>query len=215
MARLTAPLLSLGARGKLGDAIVFATWKGVDYARTYVIPENPNTSGQQEVRGVFSTLTEMWKRMPLIARAPFTEAAAGQPMTDRNKHVQLNVAALQGDANMNDLVMSVSSGSSVPPDNVVEADAGGQQITITADAPTSPVGYTLTAIQAAAVLDGDPSPVLIRTTFAGEDTSAPYSITLPVGVAGTYQTACWCKWTRDSDSHVFYSAAVRDQLVVA
>jgi len=50
MAKLKAPLLSLGASGKLGDALVFFAWKGLDVVRTYVIPANPNTTLQQTQR---------------------------------------------------------------------------------------------------------------------------------------------------------------------
>lgn len=77
MARLTAPLLSLGASGSIAKSLVYSTWKGIPYARVHVIPANPKSVGQQEVRGVFATLTEMWKRMPQLARDPFVYAVRG------------------------------------------------------------------------------------------------------------------------------------------
>ena len=51
MAKLKAPLLSLGASGALGKAIVFFDWKGLDVAREYVIPANPKTAPQLTQRG--------------------------------------------------------------------------------------------------------------------------------------------------------------------
>lgn len=39
-------------RGKLAQ-LVFATWKGIGYARLYVIPANPNTAAQEAVRDKF------------------------------------------------------------------------------------------------------------------------------------------------------------------
>ena len=51
MAKLKAPLLSLGASGALGKAIVFFDWKGLDVAREYVIPANPRTDPQLIQRG--------------------------------------------------------------------------------------------------------------------------------------------------------------------
>lgn len=215
MARVTGPLFSLGASGQIANALVYADWKGLDYVRQYVIPENPNTANQQEVRGVFATLTEMFKRMPQLARDPWQAAVRGLPLTDRNRHIQANAAALQGQSDLNNLVMSVAGGQAIPPDNVVESDAGAQVINVTADAPTLPPGYTLTSIIVVAVLDGDPSPVLIRTTFANEDTSTPYSIDVDVGVAGTYQVGTFCEFERTADAQAFYSEAVRDQVVVA
>ena len=51
MAVVTAPLLSFGARGQLGKAIVHFGWKGLSVVRTYVVPANPQTSGQTTQRG--------------------------------------------------------------------------------------------------------------------------------------------------------------------
>lgn len=60
MAKLTAPLLSLGAAGQLGKALVFFPWKGIKAVRTYVIPANPNTADQQTQRGYMDTAVEVW-----------------------------------------------------------------------------------------------------------------------------------------------------------
>ncbi len=215
MARLTAPLLSLDARGSIAKSIVFSSWKGINYARVHVIPANPKSTAQQEVRGVFSTLTEMYKRMPAIARAPWIAAIRGQPLTARNRHIQASAKALKDQTDLNLLVMSVAGGQALPPENVVPSDATGQILNLTADTPTPPIGYTLTAIQGAAVEDGDPSPVLTKTTFVGEDVTTPYTIDIDVLVGGTFQYACWCKWTRDSDSVIFYSTAVRGTQIIA
>jgi len=51
MAKLKAPLLSLGASGQIGKALVFFPWKGLNVAREYIIPSNPKTSGQTTQRG--------------------------------------------------------------------------------------------------------------------------------------------------------------------
>ena len=46
MAKLKAPLLSLGANGAIGKALVFFGWKGLDAVREYVIPANPKSAKQ-------------------------------------------------------------------------------------------------------------------------------------------------------------------------
>lgn len=51
MAKLKAPLMSLGASGALGKAIVYFGWKGLDVVREYVVPANPKTTLQQTQRG--------------------------------------------------------------------------------------------------------------------------------------------------------------------
>ena len=50
MAKLKAPLLSLGASGAIGKALVFFPWKGIDAVREYVIPSNPKTTLQNAQR---------------------------------------------------------------------------------------------------------------------------------------------------------------------
>ncbi|MBA7538534.1 hypothetical protein ES705_37832 [subsurface metagenome] len=51
MAKLKAPLLSLGASGAIGKTIVYFGWKGLDCAREYVVPSNPKTEPQNTQRG--------------------------------------------------------------------------------------------------------------------------------------------------------------------
>lgn len=47
MAKLKGPLFSLGASQKLGNALVFFPWKGLNVVREYVIPSNPKSTGQR------------------------------------------------------------------------------------------------------------------------------------------------------------------------
>ena len=39
---------------QIGKSLVYATWKGINYMRRYVVPANPNTVAQQAQRGLFS-----------------------------------------------------------------------------------------------------------------------------------------------------------------
>lgn len=60
MAKLKAPLMSLGARGQLGKSIVFFPWKGVDAVREFVIPANPRTDAQGVQRGYLEDAVDEW-----------------------------------------------------------------------------------------------------------------------------------------------------------
>ncbi len=53
MAKVTGPLFSMGASGKLGDAIVYFAWKGINVVREYIIPVNKESSGQGDRRIMF------------------------------------------------------------------------------------------------------------------------------------------------------------------
>jgi len=50
MAKVTGPLFSMSASGKIGDAIVYGAWKGTNTVRQWLIPANPQSSGQGDTR---------------------------------------------------------------------------------------------------------------------------------------------------------------------
>lgn len=59
-AKLKAPLLSLGAAGQIGKALVFFAWKGIDCVREYVVPANPKSAGQIAQRGHMTAAVAEW-----------------------------------------------------------------------------------------------------------------------------------------------------------
>jgi hypothetical protein len=61
MAKVQAPLLSLGAKGQLGKTMVMSSWKGVKTARQYVVPANPKTDEQMVQRGFLADAVAFWK----------------------------------------------------------------------------------------------------------------------------------------------------------
>ena len=50
MAKVTGPLYSMSASGKLGDAMVYFGWKGVNVVRGWVKPANPKSASQGNQR---------------------------------------------------------------------------------------------------------------------------------------------------------------------
>lgn len=67
MAKLKAPLLSLGASGAIGKSLVFFPWKGIDAVREYVVPANPRTAGQIAQRGYLEDAVDAWHDAPFTA----------------------------------------------------------------------------------------------------------------------------------------------------
>jgi hypothetical protein len=53
MAKVTGPLYSMGASGKLGNAIVFFPWKGLNVVREWLIPTNKQSATQGDQRIMF------------------------------------------------------------------------------------------------------------------------------------------------------------------
>lgn len=76
MGKLKAPLLSLGASGAVGKALVFFPWKGIDCVREYVIPSNPQTTLQTTHRGYLKAAVLLIHYCQGIDANPFVEADA-------------------------------------------------------------------------------------------------------------------------------------------
>ena len=56
MAKVTGPLFSVEARGKLGDAIVYFPWKGRHVVREWLKPANPKSADQGDIRLILGAL---------------------------------------------------------------------------------------------------------------------------------------------------------------
>jgi len=59
VAKLKAPLFSLGASQQLGKALVFFGWKGLNVVREYVIPSNPRTTLQNAQRARLTSVVTL------------------------------------------------------------------------------------------------------------------------------------------------------------
>lgn len=105
MAKVTAPLMSFTARGKIADALVFFPWKGINAVRQYVIPANPDTQLQKDQRGYLRTIVggihdAMAKaNYPLVAADQIAYSALatakGRVMTWFNMACKLGMDALR------------------------------------------------------------------------------------------------------------------------
>lgn len=76
MAKVTAPMLSLDAKGSFGDTMTYGSWKGIKYARFKATPANPNTAGQQAQRTTFSNAVAGWKAQDGTTQTTWNERAA-------------------------------------------------------------------------------------------------------------------------------------------
>lgn len=60
MAKLSGPLFSMAASGKIAGTLVYSIWKGIKYARQLIIPANPKTAAQQTQRGFLTSALAQW-----------------------------------------------------------------------------------------------------------------------------------------------------------
>jgi len=190
MAKVTAPLIGFSARGQLGKTIVFADWRGIRYAREYVIPANPNSLAQQNVRNVFTNLSRIYALFGPLARASFDAFIAGKPLTSRNRFAQVNVPILDGIANFLG-IQTLSAFAGLALLRTAVSVGGVGIITVTTTTATAPTGWTITQGESQAIEDqGDPG-----TLFAwdpnqvGEDADvAAPPVPIIAGLqAGTYR----------------------------
>lgn len=114
MARVTGALFSMDAAGQLGKAIVFAKWKGRQYCREFVIPENPNSSKQQNVRLAWSLLVDEWQGEGAPLKAEFETYAKPFQESGFNAYVSRGMLAYVDQLTTSVAPTSVSVSGSVP-----------------------------------------------------------------------------------------------------
>ena len=86
MAKLVGPLMSFGARGKLGGSLVYSAWKGIATARQLVTPANPRSPDQVAQRDLLSVIVAAWRSTEVSQTV----------RTGWNKAAQLTGRALSG-----------------------------------------------------------------------------------------------------------------------
>jgi len=195
MAGVKGPLFGLTAQGQIGKTLVYARWRGIQYARTYVIPANPQSADQVEVRDAFAYLQAIYPYLGTEAQAVQTEKARGRPFTNRNAWTSLNATPLRADVDLADL--RISSGQSPIPLVVSPTftPAAGQ-VTFAGTAPSAPSGWTITSAIGVVVADSDPTtPPYVLVADEGEDLTSPYSIVVSGLAAGDYLCSMFIKAT--------------------
>lgn len=211
MARTTAPLLGFDATGQIAKTMVYGTWRGVKYARRYVVPGNPQTTAQQLTRTTFATLREMWKLMGTIGRAPWTAFATGRPFLNLNAFIGENMRVVRGDALFTDFVGSPGARGGLPPVSMVASTGTGSgEVDCTFVNPTPPTGWVLDFSQAIGFPDQDPAVDFVGPLVLGEVAPAPLVVTLTgLGSAVACQTAGWLQWTKPNGQKA-YSISIGD-----
>lgn len=90
MAVVSAPLMSLGASGKLGGAIVYSSWKGRPVVRQLVTPANPKSPKQQSRRAMMRFLTQRWAPLGATPQATWSALAKSTNIAPVNAYVGYN-----------------------------------------------------------------------------------------------------------------------------
>jgi hypothetical protein len=200
MARVVAPLLSFEGSGQIAHTQVYAQWKGIPYVRRYVIPANPQSAGQSLTRNVFKWLNNVWRIAPADFAAPWTAAAAGRPLTNRNLFLSQNVGLLREETSLDGMVLSpgAKGGIAVTP----TITAGDDQITFASATPTPlPSGWTIVKMVGVAIREQDPQSGQLYTITAVSDASDPYSVVMSSLASATeYAAGAWFVYQRSASA---------------
>ena len=156
MAKVTAPLLSLGARGTIGKAQTYSVWKGIPYVRQRVVPANPKSAGQVATRGTFSWCHDAYKLGGSQFQDPWKLYVKGQPMGPGNAFGQANIPVLRSQTNLARLIFTKAAKGGVSL-AAIALTAGAGQITANLTLPPMPSGWTLTGAVVMWIKDQSPA----------------------------------------------------------
>jgi hypothetical protein len=197
MALVTGPLLSFGASGQIAKTQVYSRWKGRAYVRRYVVPANPRSADQTTTRNTFTWLNNVWKIAPADFVAPWTAAARGQVLTNRNLFIKRNNGILREETDLALMILSpgAKGGLTVAP----AITFGNDMITIDLVAPDPlPSGWTIVEAVGVAIRDQDPQTGVLYTIEAGTDATSTYSVVLSGLAAGDWAAGGWFVYQRSA-----------------
>jgi len=218
MAKVVAPLLAFEAKGQIAKTHVYANWRGVPYARRYVIPANPKTAAQKQTRGVFLWLNYSWKIMAADVQAVWTAATKGQPLMNRNDWIKSNLTNLRGltgaaTTDLLKLVVSPGVNAGIAFATMVLADNAAHALTNTGTAPALPTGWAITKYHA---ITWAKQSAATDTKYASEYGSVaapgPYAVTLATG-AGTYDSMGFFEMTKPDGTTAFSPSLAAEQII--
>jgi len=197
MAKVTAPLLSFASKGQIGKSVVFARWRGIDYARRHVVPANPQTTAQQLTRNTFATLREMYKLLPALGSPPWQAFAEGRAFLPLNAFVGENIRAVRGEPDLAMFIGSPGAKGGLPPNSVTLAAGGAAgEIDVTFTNPAPPPDWTLNAQVALAFQDQPPDMRFEGRFTAGSEVPPTNTVTLAGLDPVLHVVAAWLEWTK-------------------
>jgi len=98
MALVTGPLHSDDASGRFAGSVVFSGWKGRNYCRQLVTPENPKSAKQTGVRVMMKWLAQIWASISAPDQATWDDLAASREISAFNAMVGENLDRWQYNA---------------------------------------------------------------------------------------------------------------------
>jgi hypothetical protein len=213
MAKTTAPLLGFKASGQIGKVQVYSNWKGRQYARSYVTPANPNTSGQQLTRNAFRWLQEVAKFAPSYWQAVWVAGAKGQVMTWFNLFTSKNLSSLRTATDITGLVFSPGVKGGPAPVSITATGSSGS-FSVTMVTPETPTGWTLNGSTGICLLSQNPQTDTDYTSYQAAENDSPYTLDFSSIPAGDYEVGVFLRWQKP-DLESAYSPSINTTVTVS
>lgn len=206
MAKTTAPLFGFDGAGQIGKSIVFGKWRGVGYARRYVVPANPRSTAQVLTRDIFAALNEFWKYSPAEMVAVWTAAALGRSFTNRNKFMGDNIKLLRNDiplTSMATLRASPGAGGGAPIQGITPTP-GSEQVSLALVLPSVPTGWTLVGSRGIGFIDQAPDDAWEQAiVFESEDSTPETLVFDSLTASEDYVFSVWLEYTKPDGSSAY------------
>ena len=97
MTKVTGPMISLDARGSIGNSVNFSIRRGVNYTRQHIIPGNPQTAAQSANREVFHDGVSKWRfcadLIPELYKTQWIYYAMGTSESGYNRFMRYYLSA--------------------------------------------------------------------------------------------------------------------------
>ena len=130
MAIVKAPLLSLGASGKLAGTLVATTWKGLKVMREYVIPANPKSADQVTQRTLFTACVSAFRNYltSAVGRTAWNRSAlaSGNAQSGFNSCMAALLGILGGDPDASFANVGVAAAGNTVDFTLLNMDDGAQ-----------------------------------------------------------------------------------------
>ena len=172
-----------GFSGKVGP-VVGGKWKDIDYMRGYVVPENPNTAGQQTVRTKFSALVSLARELLSAILQPYWDPFQSS-MSGFNKWISENYSLVDGSNLLT--VNNLMSKGTLDPASILDLDydSGTGVVSVTFDSAIQGDGLGTDEVICIGMIQGD-NPVIINTSTGQTRSDGSCNITFATGLlAGT------------------------------
>jgi hypothetical protein len=116
MATIKGPLFSLDASGSLAKTVTYSKWKGRNYVRQHVIPQNPQSTNQVNVRTAWDLLVVSFQGEAAPEKASWDAFAEQFNMSGFNQYISRGMKEYIDQLGSSTLPVSVSVTGDAPAD---------------------------------------------------------------------------------------------------